>query len=646
MIFFYIIAKLNYVIPYYFRSKLSLPHPTSVRNWTSSTDAEPGFLTDVFTELRKLPLDDRDCNLVLDSMSIRKQIIWDVKNNKYVGFCDYGNELRLEGSEATASEVLVFMLVALKGKWKWPIGYFFVNKVNATIQAQLVRTALTLASGAGVRVWSVTCDGTATNYETLRQLGCDLFKSNYRDIKPFFKHPTEDCNVWFVPDACHNLKLARNALGTYGSFVSPSGKIMWCYFQHLVNIQDQLSLKIANKLGHKHIEWKKNIMNVKLAAQTFSASVANAIEFLSDCGVDEFEDSKETVVFTRVMDRILDFLNSRSPFGRGFKAPLTVSNMGYLEKIMIENINYLFQLRDLSGTLLCHSGRKTFLIGLAVSVKSVFDVAKQLLRAPTSVFKYMLLYKFSQDHLEIFFSVVRQRSGCNNNPNVLQFVCAMKQILQKNSITCSPFANCQAFNSDSVGSVFELRWNRRCSPLLSAESYANATQSKQYLDLCTTTVENVMSPKLTEVKDNILFYMCGYVVRKLLCSIACSNCGSMLLEEETDHSYCHKHSYSVLTDNNNNGGLLHASASVFKVVSATEKEFQLVKTLRNGSIPFLNKIIAHNVTSKFALDVKVFPNSTNCPDVEIGFDVPHKLQLIRAVSERYLKIRLLSFGKI
>lgn len=87
-------------------------------------------------------------------MAIRKQIIWDCQVNKFIGYCDFGNEFRL--AETAANEVIVFMLVALNGKWKWPIGYFFVSKVNSIVQAQLIRTALTLASDADLKIWAIT----------------------------------------------------------------------------------------------------------------------------------------------------------------------------------------------------------------------------------------------------------------------------------------------------------------------------------------------------------------------------------------------------------------------------------------------------------------------------------------------------------
>jgi len=72
-----------------------------------------------------------------------------VKESKFIWFCDLGNELDLEGTETLATETLVFMLVSLNGKWKLPIGYFFLNKITAVTQAELVKTALTLTDNVG-----------------------------------------------------------------------------------------------------------------------------------------------------------------------------------------------------------------------------------------------------------------------------------------------------------------------------------------------------------------------------------------------------------------------------------------------------------------------------------------------------------------
>lgn len=70
-------------------------------------------------------------------------------------------------------------------------------------------------------------------------------------------------------------------------------------------------------------------------------------------------------------------------------------------------------------------------------------------------YKYILTYKFFQDHIEILFLRIKARHEFNNNPNVTQFRAAMKQILIKNTISTSSAANCIALDTDFIGSLFE-----------------------------------------------------------------------------------------------------------------------------------------------------------------------------------------------
>jgi len=60
----------------------------SILNWTSSINGEPGFFKEVFDALQTMSPDDRHCNLIFDAMSIKKQISWDERLGKFVGYCD------------------------------------------------------------------------------------------------------------------------------------------------------------------------------------------------------------------------------------------------------------------------------------------------------------------------------------------------------------------------------------------------------------------------------------------------------------------------------------------------------------------------------------------------------------------------------
>ena len=142
----------------------------------------------------------------MDAMSIRKETVWDKKNDRYDGFINYGT-VNPDDPETLASEALVFLLVGARKHWKCPIGYFLGNKISARIQAQLLITALEMAAESGLRVWSITADGTSVNLSTFSLLGCK-FGTTYKDMVTKFKHPTEDYHVYVILDPCHMLKLA------------------------------------------------------------------------------------------------------------------------------------------------------------------------------------------------------------------------------------------------------------------------------------------------------------------------------------------------------------------------------------------------------------------------------------------------------
>lgn len=70
-------------------------------------------------------------------------------------------------------------------------------------------------------------------------------------------------------------------LAQLGSFMDNEGNIIkWSHIEQLQNLQTEEGLNVADKLTTNHLKFEKHNMNMRLAAQTFSSSVANAIDFL------------------------------------------------------------------------------------------------------------------------------------------------------------------------------------------------------------------------------------------------------------------------------------------------------------------------------------------------------------------------------
>jgi hypothetical protein len=145
-------------------------------------------------------------------------------------------------------------------------------------------------------------------------------------------------------------------------------------------------------------------MKVRYAVQVLSSSVADAIEFLDNLGLPDFQNSRATVLFLQTVDRVFDFLNSRSPYGKGYKRPVNANNIEFFERESKKWIAYFLKLKTTNGQFVYQSPCKNFVIAFVTSIKSILAVSRDLLKTP--FYKYILTYKFSQDLLELFFGII------------------------------------------------------------------------------------------------------------------------------------------------------------------------------------------------------------------------------------------------
>jgi hypothetical protein len=273
----------------YLRSKFILPSSRTIRKWLESVDCEPGFLKDVIdTVSAKFPKEKNAFSLVIDSMSIRKRLVVNRSSGLLDGYITIGDDKKLAG------EALVFLLVPILGGQRYPIAYFLVEKCDAEIQSRLIQQCLVMTGERGIDIINITCDGCPSNISTLTKLGANL------PALPYFTHPILEHFVYVTLDPVHMLKLARNALATLRRLKSSDGMVDYKYIEDLVTFQDSVGLRLANKLSKRHLKWHNMKMKVRLAAQTLSSSVADALDYLAATDVN-FKDSGPTVVFIRMV---------------------------------------------------------------------------------------------------------------------------------------------------------------------------------------------------------------------------------------------------------------------------------------------------------------------------------------------------------
>lgn len=644
----------------------ALPHPRTICRWYSTINAEPGFTTEAFDALKmKCESNAKDnkpvlCSLVFDEISIRRQKLF--HTNRKLGSVNFGaGPMQGEEAETVATQALVFMLVALNENWKLPVGYFLTAGVNAETKANLIKICLEKCNEVGAIVASLTFDGCSANFGAVEILGCKL--SDVNDMKTYFAHPSTGEKVCIFIDPCHVIKLVRNTFEKKRLLFDADNKqIRWQLLINLHKIQEKEGLRFGNKVSDRHIYFRQQIMKVKLATQLLSMSVAKALllcdELLKSSG---FKDSTGTVEFITLMNNFFDIMNSRKFHYYGFKRPVDVKSkteiFNYLEKVktFLLELNFrsrsrrIIKRRNQVSRIILNIGRKkivesankTGFIGAIICIESLRTMFHEWVEEK-KLLNYISTYRLSQDHLELFFGLIRRHGGYNNNPNILQFRAAYKKTLNhlelRSSFTgnCIPLDNFTILNSASVNVIN----STACSDRHDELPYEIVEPTTQLLpsDLEAETNCNIFASMLDDdmtcETKVIVGYISGYVSRQLTKKLKCEECIDVLtMVKKLPH-----HQLITIKDM---GGLCYSSVDVYTICLATEKNIRgLIKQsggkalaskydLKYVTINTLKNFIGTNVFTVLKQHALNQPSTFN-----------HRNHLIRAIVNQYAKIRL------
>ena len=265
-----------------------------------------------------------------------------------------------------------------------------------------------------------------------------------------------------------------------------------------------------------------------------------------------------------------------------------------------------------------------------------------LLSREVEPFKYILTYKMSQDHLELLFACIRGKNGFNNNPDVVQLRSSLRRILLRNAIVSSKYANCTPFDAQSVGSVYSLKWSKRCSPVMETV----ATDEQDDTD-CNLLFAQLDSFTLTAYQENIITYIAGFVLRKVMKKISCAVCASTLIEQDLSIS---SPTNLDLIVSKNRGGLVIPSQSVVKIIACSEKAFRVAVTgCDSGDKISSNARLLSLLTATIHRQLLDAPVFLSLNDHDLSHDLAtedmHSTQLQKKIVAKYLSIRLHTYGK-
>lgn len=621
----------------------SLPHLSTVRRWYGGVDGSPGFTKDVFESLKKKAEIAKGegkeilCSLMMDEMSIKKCMEWTGEN--IVGCVDLGNGTVEDSPMAT--EALVMMVVCVNGSWKVPIGYFLIEGLSGQERANIVQESIRMLTDVGIKVVSLTCDGPSSNLSMLKELGVSL---NPDDLNTSFPNPSLPSeNIYVFLDVCHMIKLLRNGFSHFGQLLNHAGqKIEWKYLEELQKLQEKEGLHLGNKLRSTHMQWKSQKMKVNLAAQTLSSSVGDALTFCKNSlHLPQFRECQPTIEFIYMTDKLFDVLNSRNKFARGMKSALKPENMELVINFLDRAFEYFKSLKDPKGVPLLKTKRKTPIIGFLVAIQSTKALC-DLYVGENKPLEYLLTYKLSQDHLELFFCAVRASGRFRNNPTTLNFMSAYKRLLMRHQIKSSN-GNVTAQDPTEILTSATTRNIIRKAIADTSGITGDIALARKYdlLDRSPVQYDHdyVDCPSLegiSEYKEAAIGYIAGYVSRMVCKQLSCPECIDALTTTRNER-VCPAYALVNVKDR---GGLTTASESVVNVCKTTEKFFQKLINNNNNNLfqnPRCISVIAYSVlkeTSKTTFTTL----SNHMLDCEPENN--HIFFLIKAVVHAYCKIRL------
>lgn len=598
-----------------------LPSIKTLGKWYRSVDGHPGFTKEAFEALKFKASQAKEpiyCCIIFDEMKIERKV------EKTFGYVDFGGTIDSDCKEE-CTDALVYLVVPLHGKWKVPIGYFFINKVTADQKKFLLTQAIELCNEANVIVKAVTFDGCPANIAMAKKLGCTLDPDN---LKTVFKIQNNEIAVFLDP--AHMIKLVRNSFEYYKEFKDADGKdIKWNHIELLHQLQEDEKFHAANKLRSEHIVFKKNVMKVKLATQLFSRSVAIALQFCKNTiKTAAFQDIEGTANMLLALNDLFDILDSKV-HGYELKRALNAENAALiLSKIemcksLLMNLTTILKNKQ---TRLIDSPRFTGFLGLCVCIESVKFLYKDLIenqRCP-----YISFHRISQDHVELFFCNMRSHGGSNNNPTPKQFYGIYKKMLVHMELQELNTGNCVALEQITI---------LNCSSAIqriNLTTERGETEDEEPVD--DNFFESVQQISLSQFADSIIEYISGAVVHYLIKHIKCNTCVKALIsldEKKTSLIYAR-----------DAGGLLYPSDMVTKICKRCEQVIRSsIDTDKSFKVYYKDKFRFVTRTLASFINEDIFPQiSRHQFDHE---SCNHVIDLAKSVMEKYIDIRLLYLSR-
>lgn len=374
------------------------PSRKTVLKSISGLNVEPGFCMPVlkaFLQIsQKMKNRDKYCALSFDEMKLKKGLHYYRKLDYVVGYENYGQYTPPDPEPAT--HALLFMVRGICRMWKQVFGIFFCkNSTNANVLKHLVLDAVNNIKESGLIPVSTVCDQGANNIKLYIELGVTK-------EKPFFM--VNDVKIYATFDPPHLLKSLRNNFKNYKvRFYDFKEKHYKCAdWQHICQIyafDKDLDHRGVPKLTEKHLSVDGlDKMNVALAAQIFSNSVASTLMYWSMLP-EAPSSAAHTADFVSKINFIFDSVNSRKLRDKKNPYLCACTKTSYHHQFWDESIKFMETVQFVTEDKEVHFN---CIDGWIQTLRAYRMMTQELLEE----IPFILMSRFNQDALENFFSQV------------------------------------------------------------------------------------------------------------------------------------------------------------------------------------------------------------------------------------------------
>jgi hypothetical protein len=265
------------------------------------------------------------------------------------------------------------------------------------------------------------------------------------------------------------------------------------------------------------------------------------------------------------------------------------------------------------------SKRKTGFLGVILCLKNMFSLYHALVDGKE--LKYLLTFKLSQDFLETFFSAIRARGAWNNNPNALQYQAVYKRLLLTHDIRDFETSNCLA-DSVEILSVSAKKQHQIDPVAMVEDEYVVTEWDHDYIQTLWD-----LSPHV----GNVVSYIGGFVVRRILKRQICAICSDHLTSPEI----------SLLIAFKKRGKLINPSTEVIRICTVAEKVLR-----ENISALFTTSSVVDVLINKIIKRLGVTFNTESMHQHILSQSVldNHVMQVVKLIL-KYITVRLHQEGR-